>query len=626
LAVLLCFLLAPAATRLEKWKLDRIPSVLIVVTFALTILSGLGYVMTVQVLELAEDLPGYKENVIDKLRSFRGSGDSSLGKAAEAIQDVTKAVAQPATTQASQPTPAEFNIGAKEAPVVPKDFPIETTKGVNPANAPLPGFSPDKPLWVAPGNVPMSPMQLLTNRMGTLLSPLGTAGLVIIFMIFMLFQRQDLRDRLIRLIGHGQLHMTTTALDDAAHRISKYLMAQAVINGTYGIAISIGLWLIGETLGDKPFPNFILWGVLCAVLRFIPYIGPWVAATFPILLSFAIYKGSGVFVATIMMFVVIELISNNFMEPWLYGSSTGMSTIAVLISAVFWTFLWGPVGLLLATPLTVCLVVLGKYVPQMKFLDIMLGDQPVLSLPERVYQRLLAQDEEEATAIAEEYLEKNSLEKTYDDVMMPALSMAEQDRHHDRLDDTRLRFIHSAMKNMIDELGDLAKGIKPTEPDADQSASDPVVPQNCTITAVMLPVHDEGDDIAGMMLSQLLELRGYCSFPASVTSLAGEMVELVEEKKADIVCVSAMPPAAVTHSRYLCKRINVRFPDLKMVVGLWAYRGDLKKAAARITCGNAVQVVTTLAEAIRQIHQVIQPILLQQGEDDRTDVIHASGN
>lgn len=673
LAVLLCFVLAPLASQLERWKVRRIPAVLIVAICSLSIIGVLAYIMVTQAIDLAQRLPEYKENIVYKVNSLRTSGTSSFDKAADALKDVTKAVSEPATTQTTQPTAAEKNLGMSPPPVVPKDSIVPGEDAEDAQAAPLPGTSPDKPLWVAPGEPPLTPVQMVRQQLGNVVGPLGTAGLVIIFMIFMLFQREDLRDRLIRLVGHGQLNLTTTALDDAASRISRYLTAQAMVNGTYGIAVSIGLWIIGATLGDQTFPNFLLWGLLCAVLRFIPYIGPWIGAAFPIAVSFAVYKGSGVFIATCLWFIFIELLSNNLMEPWLYGSSTGMSTVAILVSAVFWTFLWGPVGLLLATPLTVCLVVLGKYVPQLQFLDIMLGDEPVLSPPQRIYQRLLAQDEEEATALVHDYLDEHALEEAYDDLLMPALSMAEHDRHRGRLDEQRQRFVRAAMKNMIDELGDrerlrtsqeehakekaraasAADAAEENEPhpsgrttadpgdnavrnDAGKEDDDhdedhatpagsgagsaepvrrpPRLPEGCVVSAICLPSHDEADEIVGLMLAQLLELRGYCAAHASVASLAAEMLEMIDSSRADVVCVSAMPPAAVTHARYLCKRVNGRYPDKKMVVGLWTYRGDMGKAKDRITCVGSVQVVTTLRDALQQIHQIAQPLLLRAAE------------
>jgi hypothetical protein len=474
-----------------------------------------------------------------------------------------------------------------------------------------------------------------------------------------------MRDRMLRLMGSGRINVTTTALDDAATRISRYLTAQAIVNGTYGVAIAIGLWLIGRFVGDKPFPSFVLWGLLCAVLRFIPYIGPWVAAAFPIALSLAVYDPITPFLVTVGMFVFIELLSNNLMEPWLYGTSTGMSTVAILVSAVFWTWLWGPVGLLLATPLTVILVVVGKYVPQLRFLDILLGDEPVLDPHVRVYQRLLAGDQEEATELTAEFLKDQSLEQVYDGVLIPALALAEQDRHHGRLDEGRQTFIRQAMRELVDELGDqyrahvsreeldeIRRAAADTEAAARQDLNAPAasgdgggngstggvsagsaataagdvgtrgyvpiprtVPKQCRVNVVCLPANDEADEVVGLMLSQLLDLRGYCAFPVSVTKLASEMVETVEAHGAHAVVVSALPPAAVTHSRYLCKRLHGRYPDIKMVIGLWTAKGDLTKARDRITCDGSVHLVTSLADAVTQVGQLAQPVILAAGQE-----------
>jgi hypothetical protein len=392
-------------------------------------------------------------------------------------------------------------------------------------------------------------------------------------------------------------------------------------------------------------------------------------------LALAVYPGFHVFFWTAGMFIVIELLSNNLMEPYLYGASTGMSTIAILVSAVFWTWLWGAVGLLLATPLTVVLVVMGKYVPQLGFLDILLGDEPVLAPPERVYQRLLAMDQEEATDLAREYLKELGLERVYDEVLNPALALAEHDRQRGRLDEQRQVYVLQALRDMIEELGDewrlrqdrshadamkaaaadtvaaakgtavlgsgaaapartSAEGSAKPRPDGNGKATGavgpaggaalgppggapgaepepaPRLPKGCTVNVTILPAHDEADEISGLMLAQVLEFRGYCAFAMSVTKLASEMVDAVEQKNAHVVVVSAMPPGAVVHSRYLCKRLHARFPDMNLVVGLWTMKGDLKKAQERVTCVGNVQVSSTFAAALSQIGQLAQPFIV----------------
>ncbi len=488
----------------------------------------------------------------------------------------------------------------------------------------------ENPFWVLVRSQ-QSRFEQFGTILGPLLSPLGKAGIVLIFTIFILIGREDLRDRIIRLFGRGQLTLTTQALDDAATRISRYLMMQSMVNSAYGVTVALGLWIIGV-------PNPALFGLMSGLLRFIPYLGPWLGASLPLATSLAIFPGYKELLETLILFVVIELITNNALEPWLYGSSTGMSTVAVLVSAIFWAWLWGPVGLLLSTPLTVVLVVLGKYVPQMQFIDILLGDEPVLSPPMRVYQRLLAMDQEEAMDVLREMRKTHSLQDLYDDVLLKALAMAETDRHNGQLDDRRQTFIRQSVRSMVEELGDeepcCSRISKPQKPSTPPSRTPPMcpsrhsaptkvnnggsqklqLPKDCTANVICLPAHHETDEIVTMMLAQLLEFSGYCAFTASHSALASEMVELVSKRKADLVVVSALPPAAVTHARYLCKRIHVANPEILMAVGLWAFTGDIKKAKDRITCVANVPLVMNLSDMLAQIHQMIQPIVVHQQE------------
>ena len=288
---------------------------------------------------------------------------------------------------------------------------------------------------------------MLQTIVGPLIEPLATTGIVIVFVVFMLLQREDLRDRFIRLVGTSDLHRTTQALGDAAGRVGRYLLMQLVVNVAYGIPIGVGLWLIGV-------PNPLLWGMLAIVLRFVPFIGPVIAAAFPLALSIAVDPGWTMLLWTAALFIVLELISGNIVEPWLYGASTGLSSIAILAAAVFWTWLWGPVGLLLSTPLTVCLVVLGRHVPQFGFLNVLLGSEPVLEPAESLYQRLLAGDPDEATERAEEYLKSHSILVYYEDVAIPALSMFEHDRARGVLTDERRALVSAAALTLVDNLSE----------------------------------------------------------------------------------------------------------------------------------------------------------------------------
>ena len=664
LAVLLSFLLTPIVRRLERWRLGRAPSVLVAVTLLFGLIGVLGYVVGQQLFDLANNLDLYKGNItakVDALRPSRGGILEKVEHVAAEVQDRLQKPEAAATTQSTQPSDVVANVAADELQARTRDPRTVTerskgTVGTNPTTVP---WTKENPMPVAMVQPRPGPFERLGAYLGFVLGPLGTLGIVIVFVIFMLLQREDLRNRLIRLAGKGQLTIATQALDDATGRISRYLLAQAIVNGTYGAAVSIALWLIGLTLGQRDpsgtdaFPNVILWGLLCALLRFIPYIGPWIAAAFPLLISLAVYKGFGVFLATGAMFVVIELISNNFMEPMLYGSSTGMSTVAVLVSAVFWTWLWGPVGLLLATPLTVVLVVLGKYIPQLAFLDVLLGDEPVLPPSAQLYQRMLALDAEEAVDLAREYhAQVGSLEGLYDTMLIPALAMAEQDRHRGQLDDRRQVFIRHTMRDILDELGDEERArllreaaaeteararrgdaavdeeepaapkaaggsvsVSPSEADNGSAAAPPArrprVPADCDVTVACLPAHDEADEICNLMLAQLLEFQGYHAFSASQNALASELMDEVEQKRADVVVGSALPPSAVAHARYLCKRLHARFPELPMLVGVWTVRADRQKVRDRITCVADVEIATTLGELLDELHQAVQPLLVR---------------
>jgi hypothetical protein len=449
---------------------------------------------------------------------------------------------------------------------------------------------------------------------------LGSTGIVVVLVIFFLVRREDLRDRFIRLVGKGQVTVTTQAIEDAAARVSRYLSMQLLLNVTFGISVTIGLYLIGV-------PSAILWGILGAALRFIPYIGAWIAAAVPIGLSMAISTGWVPPILTVGLFGGLELFIGNVLEPWLYGKNTGVSPVAVLVAAVFWTWLWGAVGLLLATPLTVCLMVIGKYVPQLSFLDILLGNDEVFEPPKRVYQRLLAGDQEESTELIYGYLEHMPLVELYDTVLIPALAMAQTHWQRGEINEDRHKFIFQSLKETVEELGERqqeARATKEAEKPNQADGDSPLEPStnSSSLCVLCLPARDEADEIAAMMLAQLLATRGCTIEAVSVTALASEMVDLVEQRNADVVCISAMPPTASAHARYLCKRLQGRFPDAHLIVGLWNATGDLNKAKERIGCGATTHVVAKLATAQEKIHGLLEPLLVRTVKP----LEHAGGN
>lgn len=420
LAALFTFLLSPLVTRIERW-IGRIAAVLVVVTIIFTVTSVTGWVLTRQFVDLATKLPDYKVNIQTKLRSFKvptGGAVSRLSQTVEELKEDLPGTSSPAVVPTPR-KPESATIPANAAQGVPAQA-VKTSKA--------------------------SPMELAQSVIAPLLGPLGTGALVSLLVICMLLQREDLRSRLIRLIGQGRIGATTRAMDDAGARVSRYLLMQLLVNVTYGIAIAVGLYFIGV-------PNAVLWGVFATVMRFIPYIGAWIAAVFPIMLSLAVSTSWTMPLLTIGLFVVLELLSNNLMEPWLYGSSTGVSSIALIVAAVFWTWLWGPVGLVLATPLTVCLVVMGRHVPRLRFLSIVLSDEEALTPAEECYHRLLAGDLNEAGELVDSYVKTNSLTALYDSVLIPVVTSAEMDHRREALDDEQRAAVEQGVRDIVEDLG-----------------------------------------------------------------------------------------------------------------------------------------------------------------------------
>ncbi len=599
LAILLSFLLAPIVERLEKWKFGRIPAVLATVSAAFLAVAVLAVILFNQVYDLAYRLPDYKKNILAKAEAFQSDGTGVFDRVTKSVDEMSQKLSAPSAAKPddatenteTSPDEAEFDgpaAGDEKSRLLSDDgrrqdpVPVEVVES-------------------------LSVGEIAQGIVGPLIPPLATAAAVIVFVIFMLLKREDLRNRLIHLIGGKQLNVTTQAMDDAARRVSRYLLMQLIINSVYGLVICVGLVLIG-------LPNALLWGAMTAVLRFVPYIGPWIAAIMPLAISLAVFEGWLRPALVFGLFILNELVSNNVVEPWLYGSSTGISTIGIMASAVFWTWIWGPLGLVMATPLTVCLTVVGRYVPQLAFLNTMLSDEDVLPAPERFYQRLLAGDPEEATEVAEEYLAANSLEALYDAVLLPALRLAEQDRHRGDLGEEKLRLVHQTTRDIVEELGErISQAVDETKEAAAAWAKSADSRQQARV--LCLPARDDADEIAGLMLVQLLEQRGINARVASPKTLSGEMIEQVEAESAAIVCVSALPPFAAMHARYLSKRLRPRFPQLKIIVGLWQTTGVTAKTQDRLTATGIDKLVTTLSEAASELERLSQNARIAQGND-----------
>ena len=445
LSLLLTFLLAPVVSMGQRLGLPRTAAVLVSVGIAGLAIASIGWVVVSQFTTLATDLrhnANYRRHITEKLGDLQ-----KLGKGG-AIADL-QATGQEVMRQL-EPAAASGSSTAKPRVVVREDA---------------------------------SPLTTLETTLAPLMEPLGAAALVIVFVIFMLLEYEDLRNRFIALVGARDLTLTTRALEDAGQRISRYLLMQFIINGSYGLAFGLGLFLLGV-------PYAVLWGFLAGVLRYVPYIGPWIAVVFPLTISVVAFPGWGAVLGVVGLFLVLELAINMIMEPWLYGQSIGVSQIGLLVVTGFWTWLWGPIGLVLATPLTVCIVVLGRYVPQLYFFDMLVGDRAALTPPIMYYQRLLARDQGEAEDLVQEYLQEHSMNEVYDEVIAPALLLAWQDRRQGTLGAQDRTFVLQATKEIMED-------VLTSRQDADSTeAPHSSLPGNRDITVIFgCPAHDETEEL-----------------------------------------------------------------------------------------------------------------------------------
>jgi predicted PurR-regulated permease PerM len=551
--------------------------VLTTVAITIALVSGIGWIIANQLVDVANQLPQYRQNIRAKIEAFHVPSTGQVGKAAASVQEVVRELAGPsAASPAPLATPPQAR--SRKQP-----------------NAPP---APQSPVPVRMVQPPTSGWAQLRDLGTPALAVLGRAGMVVIFTVFMLFEREDLRNRFLGLVGLGQLNLMTQALDDAASRVSRYIFLQFLVNAGFGIVFGFGLFLIGV-----PYPA--LWGAVAAILRIVPYVGTLVAAMLPIALSLAVFDG---WLRPLLVFLLVagvEMIVGNFVEPWLYGAHVGISSLALLVSAVFWTVLWGPAGLILSTPLTVCAVVLGRYVPQLSFLHILLGDEPVLAAEAQIYQRLLAMDQLEAHTIVGEFLKGRPLIELYDSVLIPALSMAEQDRHKGAIDTPREEFIFLSVNEMIAEFSEYRLADTPA---GTESAALPDAGERLNGRIFCLPAHDRADEVTASMLAQILEQKGFAalSFPVVGPSLT-EVLALIEAGRSDVVCISALPPYAFSPARAMCRQIRERFPKLKVMVCVWGFSGDTQKAMSRFERTQPDRLSTSLAQAVEHLQELVAP-------------------
>ncbi len=434
----------------------------------------------------------------------------------------------------------------------------------------------------------------MQETLGAILSPLGTAALVLLLVIFMLFKREDIRGRLIRLMGQGRISTTTRAMEDAGRRVSRYLSTQFLVNTCYGICVASGLHFIGV-------PNAALWGLLSGVLRFIPYVGAWAGALLPVLLSFAISTSWFTPLITIGLFVVLEAIVSNFVEPWLYGANTGVSPIALIISAVFWTWLWGPVGLVLSTPLTVCLAVIGRHVPRLEFLGTLLSEDQALAPHEEFYHRLLSFSMDSAEEFATKYVETESLTALYDNVLIPAIGAVEIDAHRGSITAEQRTSALQRVHEIIDDFS----GSEASRNDAQEQKMDLAKAASATGSRVVcLPASAYCDELAGEMLAQLLRNQGFEAENVPARLKHEELVDRAVELQPECICVSVVPPTSIAQARHLASAIRERLKTVTILIGVWSARFDAEKLRERLRGAHVSDVAVSLEDAVQRVYKM----------------------
>ena len=553
-AILLTFILAPFVRVLRRWRFGRISSTLTVVLIAFLTIFGLGMALGEQVTHLAAALPKYQQTLTKKIDALRGvtAGSGTLGQASAVLRELGQEL------ESAQP-------GSKPSDVTqPRLSPV-----------PVEIHQPDP-----------EPLEVIQRIINPLLDPLMTTGIIIIFVIFFLIQREDLRDRIIRLAGSTDLHRTTTAIDDAGRRLSRYLLAQTALNAAFGITIGSGLALIG-------IPNPVLWGILAAALRFVPYIGAFIAAAFPLALAVAVDPGWTTVILTAALFLFVELIVGQVVEPLLYGHSTGISPVAVVVAAMFWTWLWGPIGLLLSTPLTVCLDVLGRHIDRLRFLDILLGSNPALKPAESFYHLILSGNSDEAFDQAQNTLKTKSLSTFYDDVALEGLKLAAIDAQRGALDHNRLQKMRTAVQELVMDLSqcDDVKLSPPITPFASidevdrissQAASLPVLRRDelhgawASPTAVLcISGPSPLDEAATIILAQIFEKHGFgVKVQKHQVASAGKVFHVGDDAVA-LVCVSYIDVGdAPIRARATIRRVQRQIPNVAVLAGLWGPNKD----------------------------------------------------
>ena len=582
IAVLLSFVLGPLVALLRRWHLPRAVAVGTAVVFTLGVVAALATLIGVQVAGLAGDVPRYRSTIERKVEGLR---DSPVAHIAGYVANIGRALHDAGNGDKAPKPDGEAK----------PDTRTETMR--NPEAKPA--RPPSDPVLVEMRQAQPGALETASTLLSPVMQPLATTGIVFVVLLFVLMQREDLRDRMIRLAGSSDLHRTTVAMDDAARRLSRYFVVQLALNTAFGLVVGIGLYLIGV-------PNPVLWGIVSAVMRFVPYIGAFLSALFPLALAAAVDPGWDMVIATAILFLVLEPLTGQIVEPMLYGHSTGLSPFAVLISALFWTWLWGPVGLLLSTPLTVCLVVLGRHIDKLEFLDVLFGNRAALTPVENFYQRILADDPEEAQEHAELILQSCSLSAYYDDVVLKGLELAARDAARGVLTLEQKSDIRASVSELVDALAEHDDRSLETETgsNAGPTAGSPpgldAIPPAWSRDGAVLCVAGRGfiDTPAAAILAQLLTKRGLGTRIVPFGDVSRARIADFHPGTAQVACIVSLAISGEpAHLRRLVDRLRGRMPDVPIVVGLWqadddtAGRGSIPAAEHVSSLGSAVETV-----------------------------------
>lgn len=546
LAVLFSFVLGPFVIRLQSWRIPRTLSVMVAVFVGFSIIFSLGGLMVSQANRLAEELPGYQQTLREKIQGLRGvaaGGSGTLERASKVLKELDAELQSPARGQ-------PIIDGLRRQPL-DKPIPVEIRQ-------------PD------PGT-----LTTLVAIIQPLIQPLTTTGIVVIFVIFILLQRQDLRNRFIRLAGSHDMQRTTAALDDAGQRLSRLFLNQIIVNASFGLIVGVGLQLIGV-------PSAPLWGLIAMILRFVPYVGSPISAVFPLILAAAVGSGWGMLLMTAALFGTLQLIAGQVVEPLVYGRSSGLSPVAIVISASFWTWLWGPIGLVLATPLTVCLVVVGRHVDRLQFLDVLLGNEPALTPPQLVYQRMLAGDPIEASQQAQAFLAAASLEDYYNTIMLDGLRLAEADSRLGRLDRDRVERILATVTEVADDLqthedrlpteadvADTRSDLARLEPVADIGLVAPLLERWERPSAVLcIPGSGKLDEAASLVLAQILNRRGIGAAAERADALSMSRFFSLDLSQAAAFCICYVGKPSDAMIQYTVRRLSKKTKGGRIIIAL----------------------------------------------------------